>query len=339
MRKRSLSFINTLTLRQKIYLTILSYLLYATSFLLLTPFLKISVNYLIIIPILTVAFCFGQMGGLISGFLGLPLNLILFYLKGYPECAPASLPMAEISGIVVGTGLGSAGSYLKKTSQELAMRLKREEELKTALDEKEVLYKELNHRVKNNLNIIKSLIQMQVYRTESEDFKTEGSKLINRILSISLVHEQLYRGHIGDKLNLKDYLVTLIRQILESHSDDKINLLTSDWNDPHPVATEQAIQVGLIINEVVTNSIKYAFPEANILTPEIHLDFKTKEDFIEITLSDNGRGKDEKAGKNGLGMTLIKTLTKQLGGNYSYVKPVRGTKFILTFPCLMEEIL
>ncbi|MDC7223824.1 MAG: sensor histidine kinase [Spirochaetales bacterium] len=319
-------------MKQKILICAAFYLAYALLFLLLTPLLKVSVNYLIIPPIVSVAFCFGLAGGAAAGFLGLPMNLLLFHIGDSLPYAPASLLMAQLSGILVGTGLGLAGSYYDRTSKEIRRREKREEELKVALEEKEILYKELNHRVKNNLNIIKSLIQMQVYRTSSDDFKQEGNKLINRILSISLVHEQLYKGHIGEKLNLRDYLIKLIKQVLISQADYKINLIAPPWDSPLPIPTDKAIPVGLIINEVVTNSIKYAFEEKGMVPPEVRLTVDSTEEGIIIKFFDNGSGRREQGETEGLGTTLIQTLTKQLSGEYAYIPLVRGTGFSLTFP-------
>jgi two-component sensor histidine kinase len=323
-----------LNLRQKTILCFVIYSLYSLAFLLFLPHLKISVNYFIIPPIIASAFCFGFPGGIISGSTGLPFNLLLLYFARSLNCAPESLLIAQISGMIVGTGLGLTGSYINRSTKELARRKKREEELKIALEEKDTLYKELNHRVKNNLNIVKSLIQMQVYRSDNEDFIGEGNKLISRILSISLIHEQLYTGQISDTLNLKDYLVRLIKEILSSHSEKQI-VLNHSTSSSYPsliVPTKQAISVGLIINEVITNCIKYAFNPADEISPEITLTLESKEEALRIKIWDNGSSFKNQETHEGLGMILIKTLTNQLNGKCSYIPLTRGTDFSLVFP-------
>jgi len=319
-------------LRQRIIAFILLFLLYITLFLILTPYLEVGVNYLVVLPILSATFCFGFYGGVISGSLGLAMNLALLYLRGDLFWAPSSLPMAQLSGMTIGFGLGLTGSYLRRLETEMMRRIKREEELGIALSEKEVLYRELNHRVKNNLNLIKSLIQLQVYRSENEEFIDEAERLISRILSISLVHEQLYSGILDRDINPRDYLIKLIEQIGASQSPIPVKLKSRHCEDSLSLSMEKAVPLGLIVNEVVTNIIKYAFEESLLIQPEVELRITIEEKTLIIEILDNGRGFDPDKQKAGLGITLIETLSGQLKGDYAYRARRQGTRFVLRFP-------
>jgi len=301
-------------------------------FLLLISPLEVAVNYLIILPILAATYSFGFTGGLLSGTLGLSLNLLLLSLTGQLIWAPANLAMAQISGMVLGFGLGLTGSYLRRMEEEMKRRLIREEELNVALKEKEVLYRELNHRVKNNLNLIKSLIQLQIYRSTNGEFIAEADKLISRILSIALVHEQLYSGHLSRDLNLRDYLIKLTEQILASQSGHPVHLVSDNCDEDLNISMEKAVPVGLIVNEVVTNVLKYAFEETPILHPEMILELGRDGENLKIEISDNGRGFGSSGEGEGLGITLIKTLAGQLKGEYAYTLLPKGTRFTLSFP-------
>ena len=322
----------SLKMTVRFFLSLAGYALYSGLFLLFLPHLGIGVNYLILIPICLCSYLFGLWGGLLSGALGLSCNMGLFYLADSLYCAPADLLIAQISGMVIGTGIGLAGSYIEKTAREIEMRITREEELKKALEERDILFKELNHRVKNNLNIMKGLIQLQMNRSDNGEFLREGKKLINRILSISLVHEQLYRDKIGNTLNLSRYLKDLAEQILAGHSDLPVKLYASSGKVLQPIPLDKAISVGLIINEVLTNSIKYAFPAPALRPPRIDLTVSESAEGVRVEVFDNGMGLPPEEGREGLGTTLIKSLTSQLKGECAYAAIEDGTRFTLNFP-------
>jgi two-component sensor histidine kinase len=310
----------------------LFFLLYIVLFLTLTPYLEVGVNYLVVLPILSATFCFGFYGGIISGTLGLAMNIALLYLKGDLCWVPSSLPMAQFSGMTIGFGLGLTGSYLRRLETEMMRRLEREEELGIALSEKEVLYRELNHRVKNNLNLIKSLIQLQIYRSENAEFTAEAEKLMSRIFSIALVHEQLYSGILDRDINPRDYLIKLIEQIAASQYPAPVKLKSRHCEDSLSLSMEKAVPLGLIVNEVVTNIIKYAFEDSLLIQPELVLQIQKEENTLVVEILDNGRGFEPGEEKAGLGITLIQTLAGQLKGDYAYRARRQGTRFVLRFP-------
>ena len=140
-------------------------------------YLGISANYFVILPVLIVSLVCGFPGGLIAGVCALPANLFLFWLLGHAEYSPASKIIAELSGVFVGSAFGFLSDYFRKMIREMEKRKEAERELRRSLGEKEILLRELQHRVKNNLNLIKGLIQLQRNRSSDPAFR-EASGLL-----------------------------------------------------------------------------------------------------------------------------------------------------------------
>jgi len=204
---------------------------------------------------------------------------------------------------------------LEKQVQKKTLNLTR------ALDEKEILLKELNHRVKNNMQTMVSLIRMQVDETEDEHFKELLLTIQNRINAMGHLHELLYQHENISYVNANEYISILAYELQDSYEKNvDINLDIST-----NIKTNEAIYCGLILNEIITNSFKYAFNEmsnqGNIL---IKL-FKEGPNNI-LIISDDGVGFDSSKSFTSLGLTLVKTLvTKKLKGNF-YIDSKKGVK-------------
>ena len=315
----------------KKFLTVsISLAVYAAVILVFGNFLKVSSNYFILFPLVAVSFSFGLPGGVIGGIFSLPLNLLIFILIGHPEYSPESKIIAEITGIIIGTIMGYLSDYFFFIEIEVERRRIAEEMLQKSVKEKEILIQEIHHRVKNNLNLVKSLIQLQVSRSENQIFINESKKLISRIFSISRVHEQLYRGDKMIEPAINEYLPPLIEDILAGldHHDIALNF---DMNIPEiRLSIEQATSLGLILNEVLTNAIKYSFPLVE--SPTLDVMMKTKADKTIIELSNNAPTFiPEAEDGRGLGLKLIKTLCEQIEADYEWI-PGNGTTFRLTLP-------
>ena len=308
---------------------------YAAIILVFGKSLGISSNYFVLIPVIMASVCFGIKGGLLVGALGLPMNLTLFELLGHLEYSPESKLIAEIFGVTAGGTLGYFSDYFFKLQDEIRKRRETEDSLRMVLQEREILLRELHHRVKNNLNIIKSLVQLQLNRTDNEDFSRESEKLIQRIYSISLVHEQLFSHNFSSSaILLTDYLKELTSNITLSLEHRPVKITYRFDEDDRNLCMEDATPCGLIVNEVLTNCIKYAFD--GIDSPQIEISVGAGERSHEITISDNGNGFDPSlAAGNGLGRKLISALVNQLKGTSEYISsPGRGTVFRLSFPVL-----
>ncbi|MGB5866675.1 MAG: 7TM diverse intracellular signaling domain-containing protein [Arcobacteraceae bacterium] len=181
-------------------------------------------------------------------------------------------------------------------------------DLKIALEEKALLLKELNHRVKNNMQTIVSLIRLQSDEIEDEKYIDILRTIQNRINAMSHVHEMLYQSECKSHINTNEYFGMLIEE-LEDSFDNEIEVIFDISLD---LKIEQAIYCGIIFNELITNSFKYAFPKKN---GHINVKLYNQDDKINFIVSDNGIGYDSSKKTNSLGLVLIDTLvTKQLQG-------------------------
>jgi two-component sensor histidine kinase len=217
-------------------------------------------------------------------------------------------------------------------AEEIAGRKKAEELVKASLKEKEVLLQEIHHRVKNNMTVITSLLQIQANTIEDEQYKDIFINSINRIKSMALIHEKLYRSADFAKVNFEDYLKEMLNNMLMSYglNSQRVALVTEVENINLRIDT--AIPCGLIINELVSNSLKYAFPDdrKGEIRVAIRLNDKGR---AEVKVSDNGVGIPEELdfrNTNSMGLNLINALTGQLQGEIELNRK-NGTEFMIVF--------
>jgi two-component system, sensor histidine kinase PdtaS len=178
--------------------------------------------------------------------------------------------------------------------------------------ENELLIKEIHHRVKNNLEMVSSLLALQseqINDPKTKEAITEGK---NRVNSIGIVHQKLYQGDNLGHIEMKEYFMSLSESILDSlGAEDRIELKIEMKKLDLDIDT--AIPLGLIINELLTNAIKYAFPLAKKGTISIKLE-KQNHHILHLEVSDNGIGKSDSIQGTGFGGKLISLLTHQLNG-------------------------
>jgi PAS domain S-box-containing protein len=207
-----------------------------------------------------------------------------------------------------------------------------EDQLRRNLEEKEVLLREVHHRVKNNLNVVSSLLNLQ-----SSAIQTPDEALVafqncrDRIMSMALVHEELYKSRNYARVDMSEYLDKLTRHLLQAHgSGERIRLSAEAKGIVLSVST--SIPCGLILNELITNAFKHAFP--NGANGEIHVSLhKVDDQYFDLAVSDNGIGLPEACVRhmNGsLGLTLVRLLTDQLEGNME-VSNQNGTRYRIRF--------
>lgn len=193
------------------------------------------------------------------------------------------------------------------------------------------LMKELHHRVKNNLAIVSSLLNIQSNRLEDKNAAKAVREGQMRVQAMSLIHQQLYNTDNISSLNIKLYLTELAESLMQAYgySADNFDLQINAENPQLDV--DMAIPIGLIVNELITNSFKYAYE--GIEKPSLIINFKNEKD-ITLQLQDNGIGIDESAmNKNAgsFGKKLIKGLTSQINGNCKFENN-QGTYFELNIP-------
>jgi two-component sensor histidine kinase len=211
-------------------------------------------------------------------------------------------------------------------------RKKAEEQIKASLKEKEVLLKELHHRVKNNLQVILSLLNLQSGsirdRHDLEIFK----EMKDRIKTMALIHEKLYHSENLDRVNFSEYIRHLISHLFRSYAVSPTRISLKIDVDDIFLNIDRAIPCSLLINELVSNSIKHAFPNGR--SGEIRIIMHSKNSKYVLTVGDNGIGLKEDfdfRNTESLGLQLVCTLTQQLSGSIKYAES-NGTTFKITFP-------
>ena len=232
----------------------------------------------------------------------------------------ASLLSVQLITNEAGEHIGFASN-----SKDITLELENEKRLKSIIGEKELLLKEIHHRVKNNLAIIKGIISLQ----SNEELDGNCIKIIddfrNRIDAVATLHNTLYTPENFNNLNLKTFINDLFSGLNKSYSPSKKQIQLINEMDDYNVEISDATPFCLIINEVITNSFKHAFQTTN--TGEIRITLSKENN--SIVISDNGYGFDyESVNKNSVGMSLIKDLSDQIDVKFKFENN-NGTHFTI----------
>jgi PAS domain S-box-containing protein len=212
--------------------------------------------------------------------------------------------------------------------QDVTERRVAEERIRLSLKEKEVLLKEVHHRVKNNLQIISSLLNLQSKYIKDNQALEMFKESRNRIRSMTLIHEKLYRSKDLANIDVAEYIQNLSSNLFRSYSAGRVRLKTHV--DDILLGVDTAIPCGLIINELVSNSLKHAFPDK---TGEILVNLKRDDGHFTLVVKDDGVGFPENVdfrNTDSLGLQLVCTLTDQLEGQIE-LNRTGGTEFKITF--------
>jgi two-component system, sensor histidine kinase PdtaS len=264
------------------------------------------------------------------------VSRIVGYIKidGQPLVALASLATEETFNefwrqtMWAGVGLLALLAILGLLVAWLLAVLRREEEsrarLAAALEKNRLLFREIHHRVKNNMQAISSLVQLHPLPPEAKE------DLVHRIAAMGAIHEQAYRSDEYADVSVSEYLTTLIASVKEAYGRD-IEVETD--LAPVTVSRDLAMPLGLVVNEVMSNTFKHAFPDERPGKVTVELR-SLAEDRAELTIADNGVGFDSTEGSDGIGSRLIKGFIAQLGGDSETTANENGTRFAMRFPSL-----
>ncbi len=215
---------------------------------------------------------------------------------------------------------------------DITKRKKTEEEIIASLKEKETLLHEIHHRVKNNMAVISSLLKLQSNALEDSRMKEILKESQSRVYVMSAVHETLHGSEKLSEINLKTYLSKISTFIFQAYNTKRGNVKLSCKIEDEPISINQAYPLGLVINELISNSLKYAFPEDR--TGEITVGMEKLDKELELTIMDDGIGTPEGfdwKNANSLGLKLVRTLVEnQLDGSID-MESKNGTKFIIKF--------
>jgi PAS domain S-box-containing protein len=211
-----------------------------------------------------------------------------------------------------------------------------EAKIKASLDEKELLLRELHHRVKNNLQIISSLINLQSSGIKDQDDLEIFRESQSRVKSLAIIHEKLYQSADLANINFKDYIQSLVSYLVSYYSTDLIEV-EMDVEENLVLNMDTAVPCGLIINELVINSIKHAFIGKG--SGKISISLHSEDEIFTLIVSDDGIGLPPELDlKNPqkLGLQLVNTLTDQLDGKILF-NGASGTEFIIKFKELIYK--
>ena len=204
-------------------------------------------------------------------------------------------------------------------------------QLKNSLTEKEMLLKEIHHRVKNNLMIISSLLNLQSGYIKDKASKNIFKESENRARSMALIHERLYQSTDLKRIDFGDYITSLATELFHTYVSDR-NIIELKINvEDILLDINTSIPLGLIVNELITNSLKHAFP--NGMKGKININFYLKNDHYEFAVKDDGIGFPEDIdfqNTNSLGLQIVTSLTEQIDGEIKLERS-NGTEFKITF--------
>lgn len=228
------------------------------------------------------------------------------------------------------------GFYLwnRSLKRQVLEKTKMQETLKISLDqikkqdrEKKVLLQEIHHRVKNNLQIITSLIRLQAGSAENEQVESSLNDATERIRAIALIHEKIYNASDLNYVSANEYISALAHDIIASFSQSK--QIRVDINCKSNELDLQAIvPIALILNELITNSLKYGF--INAVEGVIQVDLEETNNQLSLVYSDNGNWLENPTSKN-FGTSLVSIFTDQLDGNYELIKEMNKTTYRFLF--------
>ncbi|MBM9499280.1 MASE1 domain-containing protein [Leptospira sp. 201903071] len=218
-----------------------------------------------------------------------------------------------------------------------------ERKLQLSLEEKEVMLKEIHHRVKNNLQVISSLLSMQSDYVHDKESLSVFKESQNRLRTMSMIHEELYQSENLGKIQYSIYIEKLLNQLFQVYGKaESIRLITQ--LESLDISVNRAIPIGLILNELVSNSLKYAFPQNLSATglPELKIFLSKKNENLELKIEDNGIGMPlgfDLDDSTSLGLKLVNILVRQLKGKIDFSSDSKkGTQFTILVPLSVDLI-
>src|SRR5690554_1525823 len=233
-------------------------------------------------------------------------------------------PLLDADGVIIGSsGTATDITHIKEHQQQLEV----------SLQEKEVLIKEIHHRVKNNLAVISGILGLQAMNLTDDATVAVLEQSQSRIKSISMIHEQLYQKELFTSVEIKNYLKELVSEVQGTLGEEGNNISITVTGDEINLSMNQAVPFGILANELITNALKFAFKGRK--EGKIQLELRNEGDKVFFSVSDDGIGLPsnfEKIKDKSLGMTLVETVVSQLNGRFTWGQlNGNGTKFYIEF--------
>ncbi len=217
--------------------------------------------------------------------------------------------------------------------QDITGRKIMENQIRASLEEKEVLLREIHHRVKNNMTVISSMLALHSRLIKSDQDRQMLDEARTRIKAMAIIHEKLYQSGDMSKINASDYLRDILKEISSSYAVNNGRIVVRTDIQDITLSIDDAMPFGLIINELVTNAMKHAFPELRQGEIKVNISLNGTNE-VSLSVSDNGVGvpDDIESRKSAsLGLSLVDALVRQVRGELKLHKD-NGTRFHITFP-------
>lgn len=212
-------------------------------------------------------------------------------------------------------------------SKDITLDIESAKHLRKTIEEKEILLRELHHRVKNNLALIKGILSLQAEKYNGEKCADLITDFKNRVDALASLHKTLYSKNNLEKINLRNYIEELCASLTQSFEDGNTAIQIQLNLEDYDVEISKAVPLGLIINEVITNSFKHAFENRTIGTINVSLISNNGSSLLAI--HDDGKGFKYNNNLKSLGINLIRDLTEQIDSSFKFEQN-SGTKFTLT---------
>ncbi len=290
-----------------------------------------------VICIVTSAFfVLGKRWGIALIVVNLGIIFIIFYLIRIGTLVQIPKPLTSFSQINFFINLCIGGilfsfliiQFLKENNKMAHKYLVANGELQLLNEEKTVMLKEIHHRVKNNLQIVTSLLRLQTSEVDDPKVLNEFSEAIDRISAIAKIHDKMYNNKALNQIDLSDYLEDLISDLLDSYTENN-SIRAEITSNINSIPPKHLVPIALIFNELVTNSVKHAFKGQD--ENKIVIDaFITDKNEVKLSYSDNGNWAEPKIASQSIGLDLIESFVDQLDGTYEIDKS-NGTKYIIRF--------
>lgn len=318
---------------------ILSTLLTVYNLLVTSDFGHFVDFFWIAIMSLYVFFTLGKKWGVFNLFVNIGVVVIVFYMvrigeiKQYPKEFTSFSQTNFVINISIAGIIFSYMVILMINQMRLAQEryVTANAELTVINEEKTVMMKEIHHRVKNNLQVVMSLLRLQANEIVDQRTKYHLTDSVNRISAMAMIHEKMYQSETLTKIDLKGYLQSLVQDLITSYAD-KTKIEIDIESELDRIEPKSIVPVALIFNELVSNSIKHGFKNMEIGKILIHVT-RNANGSIQLDYSDNGTwANPEKS--NGFGLEMIEIFTEQLDGEV--VRKIdHGTHYSFTFPAIL----
>ncbi len=281
-------------------------------------------------------FVLGKVWGMATLIFNMAFTYAVFFLVRHQYITLIERPftaMDEVNfaiNLIIGTAIfiTIVLELLKQNRMAEANYLSTHKELEAQHAEKTVMLREIHHRVKNNLQIITSLLRVQSNEIKDPLLISEFTEAINRISAIAKIHDKMYNNKSLNKIDLKDYLEDLVDDIIQSNTGTKV-IKKDIYSTIEFIRPKELVPVALIFNELVTNSIKHAFSDQEEGRIVINATISA-ENVITITYSDNGKWVDRNDETSRIGLDLIESFVDQLDGKITLQKSPQ-TAYSITF--------